>query len=208
MLTLVSRYGGFAKGEGSPVDGAYDKTQLFDGTISGTGNIQWNMTGTGGITNYYHAWLTKDLVGLKVYAEVKPTTISNGNNHIPIAVAPLDYASGDITYTPGDTGQPGASYRNNGTLFAVGGSYTYSSFTTNDIIGITFDGTTGDVGFYLNNSLLSGSTFSVRSWGSYTKWRFVSLLFDDFTNTAVTQIQTTQNYSTPVGYTWIGDIPY
>lgn len=211
MNTLAYRYAGFSSKFGAPVDGAYDLALPFSGTISGTGKTIFSQTGTNGISSYFYAWWTKNLYGLKVYAEAKPTTISNGSNHIPIGVGTSSFNSAIINYIAGDVSgpdsYPGAAYRNNGTLFVDGGPFTYSSFTTNDIIGIAFNGTNGEITFYKNNVIVGG-TFSVRGWGSYDKWHFLTELFDDYTNTAVTEIQTTQNYSPPTGFTWIGDIPY
>jgi hypothetical protein len=61
--------------------------------------------------------------------------------------------------TSGGTPGVGVTYGSDGRIFKNGSSLgTYSTFTTNDIIGVSFDASSREVKFYKNNSLIETTT--------------------------------------------------
>ena len=170
-------------------------------TIGGTGNVQWDWSPPG--SGYDGAWWTKNLLGLKVYAEAVATIIGNGNNHMVIGVGAPGYGGGDISYQFGDGG-PGGAWRENGTIFYLGGTAAPTTFSQGDVIGMAFDGTNGQFQYY-KNGVAVGSVYTVDNWGEYSDWRFGTNIYSDSSNASRTVIQTTPQYSVPSGYTWIGD---
>jgi len=125
------------------------------GTITDTnGNL--TVSGSGAAYGFYRSTLA---ILTKTYFEVFCTSVGSGGTYIGVAIATGTISGTGICYYNGANG----SVYLNGSIVA-----TYATFTTNDIVGVTYDPATASVSFYKNNSLqgsvstsFSGNVFAM-----------------------------------------------
>ena len=130
------------------------------GTITDTnGNL--TVSGSGAAYGFYRSTLA---ILTKTYFEVFCTSVGSGGTYIGVAIATGTISGTGICYYNGANG----SVYLNGSIVA-----TYATFTTNDIVGVTYDPATASVSFYKNNSLqgsvstsFSGNVFAMVGDGS------------------------------------------
>jgi hypothetical protein len=145
MLDVPTPWIGYNTDGGVSVTrGNYATLNPLDYSASGTitltnGNL--TTSGSGAAQGFYKSTMSCDF---KTYHEVFCTSVGSAGTWIGFATAPATTAgTGTIYYNAAD----GKIYLN-GSITA-----SYATFTTNDVIGLTYDPSTGSASFYKNNTL-------------------------------------------------------
>lgn len=181
--------------------------QGFNTTATNANRTFYSDTDSGypsGVNQWsYSWWEIGPFTSGKYYFEAEADALG-GSNTMPICIGDLSYLQRTgWNSNPGDSGVPGTSYRNDGTVFSSGtvSGGPAGTFSAGNIIGAAVDFDAEEVEYFVNN--VSQGVYSFVSGAREKRWRISSA---DYQPGGRTKIHTTATYTAPSGYTFVGDL--